>query len=408
MSSEQPRYDVGKGSKHGRKGPSVTGRKGEFKSQPQMVPATAGRGITFLVGDKQFFLASSSGGLASKLLKQTNAVVEVDGYAYIDLSSHSPQEFQYVLEFLKSTPDSSKGRNINWHSLPVVLPWFVELQALPQMSEVDMFLLHNALGGRSDGTSRTISLQNLLKVAKIAYACGLETTKLQVRRFLRHGLLKPRKRTSSSSTPYDESGVELEDVELDWSLDDLKNLADIMSNSDDCRDYLWEYAVITYLPHDLDISDSLGLVKNPLFPYLLREGMMQMMIVESMESSSFNECSSASFHRKTSKSFSDATTSSDATIPTAPSAPWRNLSQEEMDRHLERTLQHLDKFQIEKDMRTVSEDFSTIVDNIGGGVKKEISTNKNKVNSRRHHHRYHSNSGKTSSSHSRSQETFAC
>jgi acyl-CoA reductase-like NAD-dependent aldehyde dehydrogenase len=171
---------------------------------------------------------------------------------------------------------------------------------------------------------------------------------------------------------------------------------------------LWEYAVITYLPHDLDISDSLGLVKNPLFPYLLREGMMQMMIVESMEAPSFNECSSASFHRKTSKSFSDATTSSDATIPTAPSAPWRNLSQEEMARHLERTIQHLDKFQKEKDMRTVSEDSSTVVDNIGG-VKKEISTN-TKVNtsSRRHHHRYDRTSGKSSSAHSRSQETFAC
>jgi hypothetical protein len=392
----------GKGGKHGRKGPS-----GGFGNQP--LAPTYERDFTFLVGNKHYRLPSSSAGLGSKLLKQQNLFDE-DGRAFIDLSSHSPQEFQYVLEFLSRL--DVKGR-INWHSLPVLLPWFVELQALPQMNEVDMFLLHNALGGRSDGTARTINLGNLLKVAKIAYTCGLETTKLQVRRFLRHGLLQPRKHTNNISITYDESGSELEDVELDWSLDDLKNLAELMEHHDDCRNYLWEYAVITYLPHDLDISDSLGLVSNSLFPYLLREGMMQMMIVETMESSSYNEISSASFHRKTSKSFSDTTTSSDATIPTAPSSPWRALSQEEMERHLKRTLLHLEKFQIEKELRTSSEDSSTLTDEkktinnkMGARRKDRTSTNKNNKAGRRQHHYHKTTSGNLS--YSRSPETFAC
>jgi len=325
-------------------------------------PPPSGCDITFLVGDQQYLLSSTSTGLTSKLLGHDRRIGS-DKQVVVDFSSHSPQEFQYVLEFLRPSTDSRD--RVYWHNLPIVLPWFVELELTPLIKEVDMFLLQNCAGVRNDGTTQPISLSNMLKVAKIAYCCGLETTQLQARRSLRQRLLRPRKQNKNST---DSSATEEEeDVELEWSLKNLQDLADLMAYFDDCREYLWEYAVITYLPHDLDISDSMTLVCNSLFPYLLREGMMQMVIMESLEaaaSTSNSEVASASSNRKTNKSFSDFTISSDTTIPTATSLPVLTLPEKEIERHLNRTIQHLERFQVEKDMReadTGSEDSSTFV-----------------------------------------------
>jgi hypothetical protein len=314
-------------------------------------PLPNGRDIFVLVGDEQYRLTNTSTGCVANRLKNRSSVPR-DKKAVLDLSCHSPLEWNVVLEFLKLSREARE--RIGWSKLPLLLPWFVELRSLPLASEVDMFLLHNVLGGRSDGTSRPISLASLLMLSKIAYSCGLETTKNQVRRFLRHCLLHPRKRTSSVLSKISEQ----DELELDWELEDLKTLAELMTVFDECREYLWEYAVITYLPHDLDISDSWGLVSNPLFPYLLREGMMQMMILDSMEASTFNQ--DASFNRKNNKSFSDATTSSDTTIPTSPT---KGLTPKEIERNLVRIVHHLEKFQNEKEMHVseyVSEDSSIV------------------------------------------------
>jgi hypothetical protein len=299
-----------------------------------------------LIGDEVYLLTSTSTGYSAKRLKNPNHMRCDDKNAMLDLSCHSPLEWKLVKDFLNSRQDSRE--RIGWQKLPTLLPWFVELRSLPLISEVDTFLLYNVLGGRSDGTSRPISLANLLKLSKIAFSCGLETTKMQMRRFLRQGLQHPRKKSRSMSCQ-----PVAEELELDWSLSDLRTLADLMASFAECREYLWEDAIIIYLPHDLDISNSMGLVSNPLFPYLLREGMMQMMIVESMEESSFSE--SMHLSRRSDKSFSDTSTASDTTVPTAPS---KNLSEKEIERHLLRVIHNLEKFQTEKD--SISTDYGSV------------------------------------------------
>jgi hypothetical protein len=311
-------------------------------------PLPSFRDVFVLVGDDLYRLTKTSTGYAAKRLNE-QATMSCDKRAVIDLSCHSPQEWKIVMGFLEPSKDSRE--RVSWSKLPLLLPWFVELRTLPLAGEADMFLLYNALGGRSDGTSRSISLENLLQLSRIAYSCGLESTKTQARRVLRHSLLHPRKPANPMSSTVSDGG----EAELDWSLDDLKALAELMTTFDDCRDYLWQYAVITYLPHDLDISDSWGLVSNPLFPYLLREGMMQMMILESMDREN------TSFNPKTNKSFSDVTTSSDTTIPTSPT---KGLSQKEIKFHLMKILRHLEKFQNEKDTpvrECFSDDSSTFL-----------------------------------------------
>jgi hypothetical protein len=309
------------------------------------------RDVFVLVGSELYQLTNTSAGCIVKRLND-QATLPRDKMAVIDMSCHSPAEWNIVMGFLNPCKESRE--RISWSKLPLLLPWFVELPSLPLAGEADMFLLQNVLGGRSDGTARPINLESLLQLSKIAYSCGLESTKTQVRRFLRHSLLHPRKHTSATSSNVSEQ----DEFELEWTLDDLKALAELMAIFDECREYLWEYAVITYLPHDLDISDSWGLVSNRLFPYLLREGMMQMMILESMEASTSSE--NAPFNRKTNKSFSDATTSSDTTIPTSPT---KGLSPKEIECHLIRIIRHLEKFQTEKDTHLTeyySEDSSTI------------------------------------------------
>lgn len=325
----------------------------DLASLPHSVPLPNGRDVYVLVGDELYHLVNTPTGCIANRLKNPSACPR-DNKLILDLTCHSYLEWTIVLEFLKPSPEVRE--RIGWSKLPLLLPWFVEVRSLPLASEADMFLLHNVLGGRSDGAARPISVANLLKLSRIAYACGLETTKNQVRRFLRHGLLHPRKTTSSHSTHLSEQ----DEFELDWELEDLKDLAELMAIFDECRDYLWEYAVISYLPHDLDIADSWGLVSNPLFPYLLREGMMQMMILESMESSSFISEQASLNHKKSNKSYSDITTSSDITIPTSPA---KSLSQKEIERNLLRIIRHLEKYQDEKEMKlskSISEDDSSI------------------------------------------------
>jgi hypothetical protein len=339
----------------------------------QRAPLPNGHDLVVLVGGEQYLLTSTSTGCSAERLRTESHHATVD----IDLSAHSPLEWNLVLESLR--PSKQHRERVGWQKLPVVLPWFIELRSLALTSEVDMFLLYNVLGGRSDGTQRTISLSNLLKLSKIAYSCGLETTKMQVRRFLRQGLLHPRKQTNSVSIV-----SEQEEFELDWTLEDLKVLAELMTSFDEFRDYLWEYAVITFLPHDLDISDAKSLVSNPLFPYLLREGMMQMMIMESMEATSVSD----SVNKKTNKSFSDATTASDITIPTSPA---KKLSQKEIERHLTRIIHHFEKFQVEKEAnlsQSFSDESSTIVE------RKRVSVLRTK--------------GRRTSKSSSSHERFAC
>jgi hypothetical protein len=315
---------------------------------------TSGCDLVFLVGDQQYQLPTSSLGLASKYASHRKKVA-AEGHSVVDLSTHSAEEWKVVLEFLK--PPATDSRGINWSNLPIVLPWFLEFQSLTLLSKADSFLLHNLLGGRiRDGSrGRVISIPNLLKLTRVAIVCGLETTKLQARRFLRQGLLQPRKATAPAGGP---EGEQNEDIELEWTLDDLQVLTRMVECFDDLREYLWEYAVIVYLPHDLDVSDSKVLVSNPLFPYLLREGMMQMMIVEGLDavSSPINDPAFLNGKVQNLSLGSSNSIGSDTTIPTNPASAFaKHQTHEEIELNLDRMIEHLEKFQVEKDLRTIQQ-----------------------------------------------------
>lgn len=290
-----------------------------------------------------------------------------DNFSYVDLSTHSPEEFRNVMDFFENNTTTDAWSNIHWKNISIILPWLVEFEALPLVNAADTFLLHNGVSalvdrgysGESSNRYQSVSFSSLLSLTQIAFACGLQNTKSYVRRFLRIGLLEPRKQTSNPECGNNQSGEAGEDIELQWSLQDLRVLAQVLQNHDDLREYLWEVAVIIYLPHDLDISDSMGLVSNALFPYLLREGMMQMMIVEGIESS--NPTNDNSFLTESSgnskilgSSFSEHTSCSDTTIPTTPSSRRNSLTDKQLQHYFQSILKHLEKFKAEKEARRSS------------------------------------------------------
>jgi hypothetical protein len=350
---------------------SLENRRASPPARSANVNTEDGDMIVF-VGNEQYRFPSSGSSVsfASKyFLRQRK---QADNFFYVDLSPHSSEEFNIVMDFFEKNTAADTRGSIHWKNLPIFLPWFVEFQALPLMSAVDTFLLHNGLSasgdrgyrGDSGNRYRYVCLSSLLSLTQIAYACGLESTKSHARRLLRKGLLEPRKQTTNPELDSSRLSEVAEDIELEWTLQDLQVLAQIMQTHDDLREYLWEVAVIIYLPHDLDISDSIGLVSNNLFPFLLREGMMQMMIVEGIEStyqtndSCFNtECSATSSSMSNSKalgsSFSEHTSCSDTTIPTTPSSQRNSLTEKKMQQYFKSIIKQLKKFKAEKEARDI-------------------------------------------------------
>ena len=124
--------------------------------------------------------------------------------------------------------------------------------------------------------------------------------------------------------------MDVHEIELIFELEDLQLLSTMMSECEDLREYLWESSIIDYLPHDLNIQDSHNLVSNQLFPYILREGMVQVSIIQREEKR--NE------EPLTPKSVSSSTTTS---------TPIRSnhLTQDILYNFLMTTLKELDVFQ---------------------------------------------------------------
>lgn len=327
----------------------------------------------FLVGNEQFLLSSASLKLDWRSLRHLMDH-NMDGHHnVVDLTNHSSEEWIMVVSFLKRFTGK---KDFDWQTLPIVLPWLVDFHATGMLKEVDEFILASIVGvGQNFRGESSFPISDLMLYTKIAYTCHLERCQSQARRLLRLKLLKPSKPTESYSSANRSFMADDEpEMELAWTLDDLQMLSRIMKSFDDLRDFLWEYAVIVYLPHDLDVSDSLKLVSNSLFPYLLREGMMQMMIVEEMESANKSIDDRNRFgvqfddlNEKQSKdntfcdpSTSGATTCSATTVPTTP-APIKLQTQEEIHDNLHRIEHFLDKYEHEKDvlnMTQVSSDSS--------------------------------------------------
>jgi hypothetical protein len=244
------------------------------------------------VGQKEFYHSSAVLGYASDYLKSQLRLEKEKqqkrprgSYYYIDFSHHQPEQWQVVLEYFQ--PRSLGVEQLTWKQVPIVLPWFTLFGLKVLLYDIDKFLLETVV----TQCQGELTLDNVLLLTRISFECALVTTQSQARQWLKARLLDPRykNKSSSSSVQRGEQENETDDSDhndndvgsvLAWSLADLQLLSSILTEFDTLRDYLWESSIIQFLPHDLAVNDSKTLTKSPLFPYLLREGMMQLCIVE--------------------------------------------------------------------------------------------------------------------------------
>ena len=207
---------------------------------------------------------------------------------FLDFSNHSAHNWKAVLNFLEEDPTIRNSDGLTWPNIPLVLPWFNELNAKDLLKEVDLFLLEAVVAARMDEDEGTIWVQNLLLLTYIAHRCQLNTTLAQSRQWLRKRIQDPSLSNNNNDSRCESSEISAESSGqnqntnngLVFSLQNLQFLSRMMSEFEELRDYLWESAIIDYLPHDLNVEDSHGLVSNQLFPYLLREGMVQVSIIQ--------------------------------------------------------------------------------------------------------------------------------
>jgi hypothetical protein len=296
------------------------------------------------VGNQEFHHSSAILAYASDYLRGKMIKNGRHNRYYIDFSFHSADEWKVVLEFLQ--PRSMGTAALSWQVLPVVLPWFAEFQLQVLLQDIDHFLLETVVVTQTeDDKDVPMTIHNLLLLAHIGYACGLETTKSQARQWLRSKLLQPQ----HVPKEIDSNGSEDHDsVNLDWELSDLQLLSSVLKEFEDLRVYLWESSLIVYLPHDLNVEDSHGLVSNSLFPYLLREGMMQLCIVQHAQT--------LVDQLRTSGAVSPSpTTSSSTTIPTSFALERQEkLTQDMLYVLLKSTYEQLEKFHRETEIGLAS------------------------------------------------------
>jgi hypothetical protein len=307
------------------------------RSQMSVSPPPSSCDLVILVGNQEFHYSSAilayyaSDYLGSRMVQR-----DLDNKKYyIDFSFHSTDEWKVVLDFLQ--PRSLGKAELTWQVLPTVLPWFAEFRMRVLLKDVDDFLLATVVGSPTDEREEVaISVPNLLLLTHISYASELETTQSQARQWLKSKLIQPRQLSKEMT----ENG-RLEDhgevVALDWTLADLQYLSRILANFKDVRNYLWESSLIMYLPHDLNVQDSYGMVSNPLFPYLLREGMMQLSIVQEQRKRKGGDVASTDFSSTTIRA-THATEQKD------------RLNQDLLNVLLQGTLDNLEKFKKETEM----------------------------------------------------------
>jgi hypothetical protein len=242
------------------------------------------------VGQQDFYHSSAVLGYASDYLKsqlRLEKQKQRGSYYHIDFSHHRPEQWQVVLEYLQ--PRSLGVKQLTWEQVPIVLPWFTQFGLKVLLYDIDKFLLETVV----TQCQGELTLDNVLLLVRISFECSLVTTQSQARQWLKAMLLDPRykQQKSSSSVKGGEHENETDDSDhndndndagsiLAWSLANLQFLSLILTESDTLREYLWESSMIQFLPHDLAVNDSKTLTKSPLFPDLLREGMMQLCIVE--------------------------------------------------------------------------------------------------------------------------------
>lgn len=313
-------------------------------------PPPSASDLVVVVGNHEFHHSSAILAYASDYLKRKMVQRNQHGQYCIDFSSRSPDEWKMVLEFLQ--PRSLGTAEITLQVLPVILPWFAEFKLKLLLKDIDMYLMETVVVSQTDGKDvdfRTLTIPNLLLLAYIGHSSELETVKSQSRQWLRAKLSEPQQ------LPQEIEEVENEDNgALDWTLENLQLLSQMLADFEDLREYLWESSLIIYLPHDLNVQDSLGLVSNCLFPYMLREGMVQLCIVQRAQHV-IQQQNSTGMSSSLSPAFSRTSSSSSSTIPAHPQLKRPEpLTQEMLHDLLDSIKCHLEKFQKESELGKVA------------------------------------------------------
>ena len=195
----------------------------------------------------------------------------------LDYSTHPASDWELIQLYLQ--PRSLGSLPLSFKTIPTLLPWCRHLKLTGLLQDVDQFVFSWIIHCTSAETNQgevPLPLNSLLALTKIAYACGWTLTMAQTRQWLKHKLLHPNKKSSSTDNHNDN------DNELEWSLTELLQLLLLLSEYEGLREYLWE-CVEAYLPPDLETSlekHSHALTTNHLTVYLLRDGMMQATMAE--------------------------------------------------------------------------------------------------------------------------------
>jgi hypothetical protein len=354
------------------------------------------------VGQQDFYHSSAVLGYASDYLKSQMRLLLLSepqhqrqpqhggSYYHIDFSHHRPEQWQVVLEYFQ--PRSLGGiKQLTWQQVPIVLPWFTQFGLNGLLNDIDNFLLETVV----TQCQGELTLENLLLLARISYKSSLVTTQAQARQWLKAKLIDPRyNNNKSSSSVVVEGGDEIDSERnrnhdnddhddaagsvLAWSLADLQLLSFVLSECDTLRDYLWESSMIQFLPHDLAVNDSKSLTLNPLFPYLLREGMMQLcvvnraqMLIEKTRARMMAQAeaeldldlveANSILELDLRRARSDAS-HSDSNSSVSVMTPLQELwSQEMLQGLLQGVVEHLDEFALENEQQAASSTRKTII-----------------------------------------------
>jgi hypothetical protein len=151
----------------------------------------------------------------------------------------------------------------------VLLPWFVQLQLHVLWEQSDEILSRIAWDSHQD------PVQELLVLSHIAHAAHLQRTSVQACHAWQR-LLSPASNEGNHTQqrhPQPHGGPPV--VRLADDLEALASLCRLLKVWDMGRRHLWIH-LVRYVPHDLDVfhvdDKDLLLLKNPLLPYLIREG----------------------------------------------------------------------------------------------------------------------------------------
>lgn len=207
--------------------------------------------------------------------------------------SHSPQQIRYELDlshrpayewkclapFLQ--PHTRQAAIVTPHHLVTLLKWLDELDLRVQLAECDEILSSLEWPWNRQAATMSASTENPTVSSLAQRDTEITAWKDHVHDLLVVSQIAGR---CNNHLPKSHSMAWKNWNQLFWhsphalchDLDLLHGLADLLANSAIARQTFW-LTLIRYLPPDLEVysTPQLDLVTNPLFPYLLREGLQK-------------------------------------------------------------------------------------------------------------------------------------